>query len=99
MVRGQPIEFGGRDALLHYGPSGAMVEIIETLPGSIESVTIQGTIEEPFHADPAVAIPIEVDSDPWFHDYEPCGDCGFDHAYEYADAIAWHKRDDPKDGG
>ena len=24
-------------------------------------------------------------------DYEPCGDCGFDHSYEYSEAYAWHK--------
>ena len=23
-------------------------------------------------------------------DYEPCGDCGFDHDYEYPQAYAWH---------
>jgi hypothetical protein len=23
-------------------------------------------------------------------DYEPCGECGFDHSYEQADAIAAH---------
>ena len=23
-------------------------------------------------------------------DYEPCGDCGFDHSYEYEQAYAWH---------
>lgn len=23
-------------------------------------------------------------------DYEPCGDCGFDHAYEQAEALKWH---------
>lgn len=23
-------------------------------------------------------------------DYEPCGDCGFDHAYEYEEAHGWH---------
>lgn len=25
-------------------------------------------------------------------DYEPCGDCGFDHAYEQGDAHEWHLR-------
>jgi len=24
-------------------------------------------------------------------DYEPCGDCGFDHSYEQAEAVAWHR--------
>ena len=24
-------------------------------------------------------------------DYEQCGDCGYDHAYEYAEAKAWHE--------
>lgn len=23
-------------------------------------------------------------------DYEQCGDCGFDHSYEYESAHAWH---------
>lgn len=23
-------------------------------------------------------------------DYEACGDCGFDHSYEYAEAKQWH---------
>lgn len=23
-------------------------------------------------------------------DYEPCGDCGFDHAYEPEEARLWH---------
>lgn len=23
-------------------------------------------------------------------DYETCGDCGFDHEYEYQQAYAWH---------
>jgi hypothetical protein len=23
-------------------------------------------------------------------DYEPCGDCGYDHSYEYEKAYAWH---------
>ena len=29
-------------------------------------------------------------------DYEPCGYCGFDHSYEYAQALAWHKKNDPR---
>jgi hypothetical protein len=24
-------------------------------------------------------------------DYEPCGDCGFDHGYEQGEAAAWHR--------
>ncbi len=24
-------------------------------------------------------------------DYEPCGECGWDHEYEPAMAVAWHK--------
>ncbi len=24
-------------------------------------------------------------------DYEPCGECGWDHEYEPQQAIAWHK--------
>lgn len=24
-------------------------------------------------------------------DYEPCGQCGFDHEYEYQEAYNWHK--------
>lgn len=27
-------------------------------------------------------------------DYEACGDCGFDHGYEQAAAIAWHEKND-----
>ena len=23
-------------------------------------------------------------------DYEECGCCGFDHSYEYEDAVGWH---------
>jgi hypothetical protein len=23
-------------------------------------------------------------------DYEPCGECGFDHGYEYEEALKWH---------
>ena len=23
-------------------------------------------------------------------DYEPCGECGFDHNYEYESAYKWH---------
>lgn len=29
--------------------------------------------------------------DPLPTDYEACGECGFDHEYETAEAIAWHK--------
>lgn len=25
-------------------------------------------------------------------DYEPCGDCGFDHAYEQAEAVEAHRK-------
>ena len=25
-------------------------------------------------------------------DYEACGDCGFDHGYEYEQAAAWHQK-------
>lgn len=24
-------------------------------------------------------------------DYEPCGDCGYDHSYEYTEAQKWHR--------
>jgi uncharacterized membrane protein YgaE (UPF0421/DUF939 family) len=24
-------------------------------------------------------------------DYEPCGECNFDHSYEYEEAHKWHK--------
>lgn len=27
-------------------------------------------------------------------DYEPCGDCGFDHNYEQEGAMRWHREDD-----
>lgn len=23
-------------------------------------------------------------------DYEPCGQCGYDHGYEYESAVIWH---------
>ena len=23
-------------------------------------------------------------------DYEPCGECGYDHYYEYDEAVQWH---------
>ena len=26
-------------------------------------------------------------------DYEPCGQCGFDHAYEMESATAWHVKE------
>lgn len=27
-------------------------------------------------------------------DYEPCGQCGFDHSYEYPQAHDWHTEND-----
>lgn len=27
-------------------------------------------------------------------DYEPCGQCGFDHSYEQEEAIRWHRAND-----
>lgn len=29
-------------------------------------------------------------------DYEPCGDCGFDHGYEQDEAALWHQQHDPE---
>lgn len=29
-------------------------------------------------------------SDELPEDYEPCGYCGYDHAYEYEEAYLWH---------
>ena len=29
-------------------------------------------------------------------DYEPCGYCGYDHAYEPEEAYAWHTKNDPE---
>ena len=28
-------------------------------------------------------------------DYEACGECGFDHSYEWQEAHNWHKTHDP----
>jgi len=32
----------------------------------------------------------------WFikesSDYEPCGDCGYDHSYEQQEAYDWHSK-------
>jgi hypothetical protein len=32
-------------------------------------------------------------------DYEPCGYCGFDHEYEYAEAHKWHSEHPGPEGG
>lgn len=29
--------------------------------------------------------------EPVFVDYEACGECGYDHAYEQEEAHAWHR--------
>lgn len=31
-------------------------------------------------------------------DYEQCGECGFDHSYEYPEASKWHKEHDKEQG-
>jgi hypothetical protein len=28
-------------------------------------------------------------------DYEVCGFCGFDHSYDYENAVKWHRQNDP----
>lgn len=29
-------------------------------------------------------------------DYEPCGECGYDHGYEYEEAHKWHSANDER---
>lgn len=36
------------------------------------------------------------DADPLPDDYESCGECGFDHAYEPQQATRYHKKEDKK---
>ena len=36
----------------------------------------------------------ETDDDKIGEDFEPCGSCGYDHSYEYEEAVKWHKEND-----
>lgn len=31
------------------------------------------------------------------HDYEPCGDCGYDHSYEQQEAYNWHSQNEEEE--
>ena len=43
-----------------------------------------------FVMDKPITLDSASDDDKEIPDYEPCGDCGYDHGYEYEEAHKWH---------